>query len=286
MLPYNLSVTSPLEILLNAMQAVMAASLDEAAVLSILAAAVLGIVFMFLRLLYMITMMVIVRGMRKLFNAHVNAIAPPLHPNGKRVLIVGDSTARGTGAKSSQETIAGRLRKDFPAVEIYNRAVDGARTQDVLSQLEPIRDQKFDIIFVATGGNDIWRLTNLNQLRRALSATLAEAIRMSNHRVFVLFYANFGLAPILPPVIMWYLRYRTRRVHDVFSEVCAEMKVPCIELFTEFTDRVFDSNGFAQDPKRYFAADFTHPSGEGYGLWYTRLWRKMVENGYASGLSD
>ncbi len=226
------------------------------------------------------------RLMHEMWSPRLKPLSAPLHPNGQKVLIVGDSTARGTGAQKVEDTIAGRLRRDFPNVEIQNNSMNGAITKQVLPQLQKARDQKFDLVFVATGGNDIVYLSNMQHMRSALVVVLEEAIRLSNHRVIVLFYANFGSAPIFPPWILWFLRRRTRRVHAIFRDVCGELKVPCIELYTDFIDASFDPNFFANDPKRYYAKDFIHPSGDGYGLWYRRIWREMVESGFDSGLKN
>lgn len=53
-----------------------------------------------------------------------------------RLLVVGDSTAVGTGATSPAASIAGLIARRHPDVAIDNRAHNGVRFADVLRQLD------------------------------------------------------------------------------------------------------------------------------------------------------
>ncbi|MDO8408376.1 MAG: GDSL-type esterase/lipase family protein [bacterium] len=217
-------------------------------------------------------------------HAHQAAVFEVARPNGKRILIVGDSTAFGTGAARPEDSIAGRLAQDFPDTEIINHAVNGAITREVLPQLQRAAGQHFDLVLVFTGGNDIWRFTNLKEMGLKLRELLDEATVLSGHRVIVLFYANFGLSPIFPSFLRNLLERRTERVRQTFVHVCTELGTPCIELYTASTKDTWawaSSNPFAADPKIYFSGDYVHPSSEGYRLWYNRMWREMLARGYS-----
>jgi hypothetical protein len=98
---------------------------------------------------------------------------------------------------------------------------------------------------------------------------------MSNHRVITLFFGNEGSAPFFPFFISGFLLRRTERVKEVFAAVTSSEKVPLVQLFTSN-----EGNPFVRDPRHFFARDRLHPSSEGYRLWYERMWRIMVENGY------
>ncbi|MEZ5701210.1 MAG: hypothetical protein R3E42_03420 [Burkholderiaceae bacterium] len=69
----------------------------------------------------------------------------PEHP-ALRMLMVGDSTAVGTGASSSQASLAGLLAADYPGLIIQNRARDGARFDGVVEQLEG--GGQFDFVLI------------------------------------------------------------------------------------------------------------------------------------------
>lgn len=193
----------------------------------------------------------------------------------KRILVLGDSTAVGTGADKPGDSLAGKLAHDFPHTEIVNLGEDGTLTRDALAQIKEVSDQEFDMVFISTGGNDIWHFTKLKSLENDLRELLRIAKRISNHRVILLLYSNISIAPIFPFFVQWFLIPRTRSIQEVFRQTAYEEEVPCIELFTKETD-----NLFAQNRKKYFAADNIHPSSQGYHRWYARMWRKMAEEGH------
>ena len=61
-----------------------------------------------------------------------------------RLLVVGDSTAVGSGADSPAASVAGRLASEHARLWVENRARDGARLADVPAQLDD-GDERFDI---------------------------------------------------------------------------------------------------------------------------------------------
>ena len=199
------------------------------------------------------------------------------HLNGKRILILGDSTAFGMGADRPEDTIAGRFGHDFPNTEIVNLGVNGAVTSEVLRQAYTVRGQHFDLVLLFTGGNDIWRFTRLSALERSLTTLIKETGVVSDQKVIVLFYANFGLSPLFPLFIRRTLVWRMLKVREIFLRVCKQLDVAYIELYVESDQQ----NPFKEDPRRYFSYDYTHPSSEGYRLWYNRMWREMLARGYS-----
>lgn len=189
-----------------------------------------------------------------------------------RILVLGDSTAVGTGAKDMSRTLAGFLGRDFPNLSIINRAVNGARTRAVLAQLTAT-EGSFEGIFISTGGNDVWAFTSLSELRDDLRTVLRVSKERSRGRVMLIFFGNEGSAPFFPALFRKVLMWRTRRVLNVFRLVAHEENVPLIELFTKE-----EGNPFVKDPKTYFAVDGLHPSEAGYWEWYKRFWRLMLEH--------
>lgn len=194
---------------------------------------------------------------------------------GKRILILGDSTAVGTGASHPDDSIAGRFAKDYPSAEITNVAINGGVVKDIEKQMQPFQNMHFDLIVVSAGGNDVWRGSRINTIKKSLSKTLPLLSAMSSGRVLFLVYNNIGSAPVFPRLIQFFLRRRCDKVQSAIREIAYFNKVPTIELFT--TD---DRNPFLGDPATLFAFDGIHPSSEGYKLWYHRMWLIMHQNGY------
>ncbi len=194
---------------------------------------------------------------------------------GKKILIVGDSTAVGTGADRKEDTIAGRLAHDFPRTSILNCAKNGSLTRAAISQIKATSD-KFDLVIVSTGGNDVWNLTSLPHVYRDLTGAVECAKAASNGKVIVLFFGNEGSAPFFPQPIRAILNKRTEKIRKVFRKVSQEKNVLLVDLFSGDES----DNPFVNDPKRFFAKDRLHPNSEGYRRWYERMWLTLTQKGY------
>mgnify|MGYP002662619994 CR=1 FL=1 len=98
----------------------------------------------------------------------------PAQPT-RSLLVVGDSTAVGTGAARPEESLVGLIGQAHPDWRIDNRAVNGARFADVGVQL-PAAPAGYDLVRVLAGGHDGIRLPRQDTLRAQLEelATLAQ----------------------------------------------------------------------------------------------------------------
>ncbi len=193
----------------------------------------------------------------------------------RKILLVGDSTAVGTGSIHIDRTLGGYLANDFPKTDIINKSVNGSLTGHVLDQLLTVATEKFDLILISTGGNDVWAFTNGKKIRAQLIASLDLAKKMSNHKVVLIFFGNEGSAPFFPLLLSGLLLNRTDYIRQIFTGVATLQQVPLIELFSKPKE-----NPFIIDPKRFFAPDGLHPNERGYWEWYKHLWRLMVRGHY------
>lgn len=186
-----------------------------------------------------------------------------------RVLIVGDSTAVGLGSVSNEESVAGRIAREFPHASIENHAQLGARVGNLLKQLESVSG-RFDAILIGVGGNDVIRGTRERALRRGLEAVLLRAREMSR-MVIVANSANVGAAPLFGWPLNLILSRRSLRVRRVFAQVCRQHRV----RFVNFTYR-FQRDAFARQREQFFAEDGLHPTSAAYGHCYTVLKRRSA----------
>lgn len=182
-----------------------------------------------------------------------------------RILILGDSTAVGTGAVNPSDSVAGRFGRDFPNAEIINLGGNGKRVKDLAQQFSPENYKDFDLIVIQVGGNDILRFTALFDLREDLQELMQKAKQFAPH-VVVLHSGNIGLAPFFPRSFGWLWTYRTKQVRALYMKIAQEMSVVYVDLFT---DR--KSDPFLKDVKRFYAPDLLHASGDGYGIWYNKI---------------
>lgn len=188
-----------------------------------------------------------------------------------RLLIVGDSTAVGTGATSPETSVAGLIGRDHPSLRVVNRARDGARFADIARQLQgeaAVSDGRFDVVLVLGGGNDVIRLTGQERMASDVTQTLMAARGLAPV-VLVLPSGNVGNAPFFFPPWSWLMTQRSRDLHAIARTAAAQTGATYVNVFAERK-----ADPFAQQPKRFHAADGLHPSDAGYALWYAELNRQ------------
>lgn len=190
----------------------------------------------------------------------------PANPT-MRILTIGDSSVVGTGSTDPKLTVAGRLGADYPRADITNLGVNSTRTQELIERFKGIQDQKYDLIVIHTGGNDIVHFTSMAEIESSLNQVLDVAAVMSDS-VIVLHGGNIGSSKLFPAPTRWLFTYRTKKVRDIFMRVTAEKNVQYVDLFREG-----NADPFAVDPKKYYGADYFHPSADGYGDWYAGIKR-------------
>ena len=122
--------------------------------------------------------------------------AQPPEPT-RRVLVVGDSTAVGTGASTAADSLPGRMGQDHPQWRIDNLAANGAKFGDVVQQLERA-DGGYDLVLVLAGGNDVIRFTPEDTLRDQVQQAVALA-RRKGQQVVLMPCGNVGFAPFFVP---------------------------------------------------------------------------------------
>lgn len=175
-----------------------------------------------------------------------------------RLLIVGDSTAVGTGASSGYESVAGSIAREYPRLLIENRARDGAKFADVVAQLGG--DQHFDILLVQAGGNDVIRMRKLEALRIDIETVADRA-----DKVILMPAGNVGNAPFFFAPVSWLMTQRSRALHRFVRRAAARTNAGYVNLFHERADDPFVKNPGLN------ASDGLHPSDAGYQAWYREL---------------
>lgn len=191
-------------------------------------------------------------------------------------IILGDSLARGTGDTAGLG-IGGRLdlelrRRNIRASRTINIAVNGARTADLLRQIQSRNVQTIlgqsSVIIISIGGNDLWGGDARNAALKNPDATMnavldrmvkvVDAVRKTNARarIFIIGlynpFASTPLGAVLTPLVnRWNAKLIDRFSGDVNITV-----VQTADIFTAHDRLSFD---------RF------HPSDEGYSLIARRI---------------
>jgi len=188
-----------------------------------------------------------------------------------RILVIGDSTAVGTGAETPEVSLAGLAGGYFPDAELINRGVNGAKAHELISRLESLKGYHFDLIMIHIGGNDIVRFTDLNELALSIATVLDLTTALADN-VTLTTTGNMATARLLPYGTRWRYEKRTRQVRDIFKGAAQARNVYYVDLFRE---KPVDP--FAQDPDKYYASDEFHPSGAGYADWFTIISKSLEQ---------
>jgi lysophospholipase L1-like esterase len=192
-------------------------------------------------------------------------VNPKIH-----ILITGDSTGHGTGASKPEESIAGRIGRDYPHADITNIAINGLKVAGLKDSLHTYFSNNpkihYDLILFQIGGNDVTHFTNLANVGSDLDNCIQEASLFADH-IILMSTGKVGNAPTFHFPITQIINIRTRKVRTILMKQAAQyQKVSYADMYKEGKDDVFIT-----DPDRYYAADKFHPSSDGYAIWYRYL---------------
>lgn len=182
-----------------------------------------------------------------------------------KLLILGESTAAGVGARTHETGLAGQFarflgEKVGKSVEWQVIGRSGITVKETIHELVPkIPDEKFDYILLALCGNEVLKLRSPRAFRRDMKKLL-EILREKNGDA-TFFMTNapaVRLSPILPHPIKFILGHLSA-LHDANARE-----------FTAAMTNVLYFHQPVEVPEGFFA-DGIHPSEKGYTAWSKRM---------------
>ena len=173
------------------------------------------------------------------------------------LLVLGDSTAVGVGSPP-EGTVAARLGEYIHA-SVENYAVSGAVTANLDAQMSNAKRDKYDLVLMQIGANDVIGFHSLAAAAAQLDSAL-QKLRLKSDRVLVLTAGDIGTAPIFPRPVGWVISYRTRELRDRFIKVCAQRGATYVDIYAR-------PDPFIGNEEHYHAADGLHLNSEGYAYW-------------------
>ncbi len=202
----------------------------------------------------------------------ISSIAPPIiqsmftadmvssyASSGERMmLVIGDSTAYGIGASKPEDSTAGRVSTALN-LGVENNSRSGARTREMLGQLDRSQHPRYELILMQVGANDVMKFSSIAKTAAELDAALQRATQMSD-RVMLLTAGDIGTIPLWPVPLDDIYTLRTIELRDVFMAVAERHGVEYVDLYAL-------PDPFLTDIDRYFTQDTLHPSSDGYAVW-------------------
>ncbi len=181
---------------------------------------------------------------------------------GLSLLLVGDSSAAGVGAAHQDEALMGQLIRALEGefrLRWRVEAKSGATTASTLARLQRAAPERFDVVVVALGVNDITRglsLARLLRRRARLYDLLRERFRA--RRIIASGLPPVGNFPVLPQPLRWVLGRQTERFDAALETQAREMGVDYVPFTIPYRRELMASDGFHAAPEAY------------------RLWAKML----------
>jgi lysophospholipase L1-like esterase len=189
-----------------------------------------------------------------------NGVAGKGEP-GTRLLVIGESTVAGLGARTHETALAGQFAKHLGAKidrsvqwnAIGKNGVTAARTIKELLPL--IEGEGFDYILIGLGGNDVLKLSSPVKWRKSMLRLISLLRENSpDATIFITNVAAVHLSPALPQPIRGIL-WQLSRLHNAN-----------IVEFVKSLKNVFYYPQPTSVPDDFFS-DGIHPSEAGYAVW-------------------
>lgn len=184
-----------------------------------------------------------------------------------RLLVAGDSAAAGVGAASQDEALTGRLVAELSArraLEWRLEAQTGYTTADAHAHLAALPEDRFDVVVLSLGVNDVTR--GVGRVRwLARQAALVDLLRARFAPRALLFTAlpPMHLFPALPQPLRWYLGARAREFNDMLADWLPHQP-GCHLVAPDF-----------QPDTAQIASDGFHPGPTAYATWATQVARDI-----------
>lgn len=186
-----------------------------------------------------------------------------------RLLIAGDSSAAGVGVAQQSQALSGQLVAHLaPCFDLHWQleATTGHKTSDTIAQLQALPQQRFDVVVLALGVNDVTAGTSRRQFARQqdqLMRLLKD--RFAPGLILISGVPQMQLFPALPQPLAWALGRQSARLDSVLRAQ-AEEHSAMVHLPFELPH---DAALVAQDGY--------HPSARAYCIWAGVLSERITQ---------
>ncbi|HUP47662.1 MAG TPA: GDSL-type esterase/lipase family protein [Thermoanaerobaculia bacterium] len=192
-------------------------------------------------------------------------------------IVLGDSLGRGAGDPTGLG-IGGRLdaelrRRNLAARRTVNVAVSGARTGDLLRQLESANMRRLigeaNVVIVSIGGNDLWGGSDWRNAPPPDPAAVMDEVLDRIERVMSIVRRSNPTARIF--VVGLYNPFRDAPFGGQLTSLVSRWNGRLIERFSADPDLTVIQTADLFSHRDRLALDRFHPSGEGYELIARRI---------------
>jgi lysophospholipase L1-like esterase len=190
----------------------------------------------------------------------VPIVAPHVAATPLKLVVLGDSIAYGTGARSPDDSLGPRLSAVLAAddfdVDLHVLAVPGAVSAHLGAQVRRAEPLRADLAIVVIGANDLARFVPADGAAADLAAAVT-ALRAAGTDVVVVPAPDMSSVPFVPPAFRAAVRAACAQLQQHQSRVAEGAGATVAHISDEV------GRAFALDPA-LFSGDRFHPSSAGY----------------------
>ncbi|WP_394388231.1 SGNH/GDSL hydrolase family protein [Shewanella woodyi] len=186
------------------------------------------------------------------------------------VLIAGDSAAAGVGVDKQDSALTGYLTRELAKDHYVIWALiakSGSNTQDLIKHLSKVKGDKFDVVLLSLGVNDV--LTPLSASK--WQGQLGRLTQVLHHdfgakQVWFTSVPPMERFPLLPQPLRWFLGRRAQEFNRVLASYVEQAECcGLVDLSVHLPKQEPDSIKSAKFSA--MAADGFHPDESLYQLW-------------------
>jgi lysophospholipase L1-like esterase len=172
------------------------------------------------------------------------------------ILILGDSLAYGVGASSQEASFAGKIAEHYHDSAVNNKAKIGETVDSLKETIDEKITDKYEIIFIIVGGNDIMRMhINIFNSANSIKPIIDKASRHSA-RVVLVTTGNFNYVSLQP----WILK-------SIFNNRANILRRAALKLETNYPNYsyidFYTTSMDEEEYKSYEASDGYHLNDAG-----------------------
>jgi lysophospholipase L1-like esterase len=190
-----------------------------------------------------------------------------------RFVVLGDSIAYGTGARSIEDTlgrlVAAALTAEGFDVDLHVVAVPGAQSSQLAAQVRRVEPLGADLALIVIGANDLARFVPADVAAASLGAAVS-ALRAGGTDVVVVPAPDMSSVPFVPPAF----RAAVQAACHLLQQRQAQVVEAAGGRVADIGDLV--GRAFAADPGM-FSGDRFHPSTAGYARIASALIPSVIE---------
>ena len=179
----------------------------------------------------------------------------------RRLLVIGESTAAGVGARTHAQALPGFLAAAVSGrlggtTNWLARGKGGATARAVLAELVPAGQGPFDVTVLTVGINDLFDRRAMRPWAADLRSLIEALGESARGRIIVSGLPPVHLAPGIPQPLRFVLGRRARAMDRITRQVAASCRAAYVPI-----------NVPPAGSRRLFASDGFHPSETGYREW-------------------